>query len=181
MHAYTHTHTHTHTQLFSWLCILPLLMCSLQFRFFIDYCNTHCKKTMLVQQRVSTFCKISICECYKDDNLISSSINITDLESLILYRVYKTGKHKCRRRGGARSKWRITRKTNKNVHMDWKHELQRFGHILLIDIHECMLFLGMEKGWEKFIYNIILFIGSVISQLYKCSLLPMCQASHQNY
>jgi hypothetical protein len=55
---------------------------------------------------------------------ISFSINI------ILYTVYKTDKNKCkkrrRREGGKR---RITRKTNKNVDMDWKHELQKFGHI----------------------------------------------------
>lgn len=75
---------------------------------------------------------------------ISFSINITDLKLIILYRVYKTGKHKCRKRGGGRSGRRITRKTNKNVDMDWKHELQRFGHILLIHPHERTLFLGME-------------------------------------
>ena len=62
---------------------------------------------------------------------ISFSINITDLKSFILYRVYKTGKYKCKKKkkveeGG---KERIKRKTNKNVDMDWKHELQRFGHI----------------------------------------------------
>ena len=53
--TYTHTHTHTHTQLFSWLCILPLLTCSLQFRFFPHYCNTLCKKTKLVQQKQSIY------------------------------------------------------------------------------------------------------------------------------
>jgi len=74
---------------------------------------------------------------------ISFSINISDLKLIIPYRVYKTGKHKCRKRGGGRSR-RITRKTNKNVDMDWKHELHRFGHILLIHIYECTVFLGME-------------------------------------
>ena len=75
---------------------------------------------------------------------ISFSISITDLKLIILYRVYKTGKHKCRKRGGGRSRRRITTKTNKNVDIEWKHELQRFGHILLIHIHEYTLFLGME-------------------------------------
>jgi hypothetical protein len=31
---------------------------------------------------------------------ISFSINITDLKSVILYWVYKTGKNKCKKRGG---------------------------------------------------------------------------------
>lgn len=64
---------------------------------------------------------------------ISFSINITDLKSIILYWVYKTGKNKWkkkeRKRRGREERRRITRKTNKNVDMDWKHELQKFGHI----------------------------------------------------
>jgi hypothetical protein len=80
----------------------------------------------------------------KATNYTCFSVNITDLKLIILYRVYKTGKHKCRKRGGGRSRRRITRKTNKNVDMDWKHDLQRFGNILLIHIYKCMLFLGME-------------------------------------
>jgi hypothetical protein len=44
---------------------------------------------------------------------ISFSFNIIDLKLIILYRVYKTGKHKCRKRGEGRSRRRKTRKTNK--------------------------------------------------------------------
>jgi hypothetical protein len=60
---------------------------------------------------------------------ISFSINITDLKSVILYRAYKTGKNNCKKEGGREERRRITRKTNKNVDMDWKHELQKFVHI----------------------------------------------------
>jgi len=49
------TYIHTHTQSFSWICILPLLTCSPQFRFFTDYCNILHKETKLVQQKQSIY------------------------------------------------------------------------------------------------------------------------------
>jgi len=55
IHTHIHARTHIRTQWFSWLCILPLLMCSPQFRFFTDYCNTLRKKTKLVQQKQSIY------------------------------------------------------------------------------------------------------------------------------